>query len=285
MRDEMSPDSGRAADDPADVRIERRPDGIAVLTLDRPRRKNALDDRMWFGLGSAADALERETPRVLVVHGAGGAFCAGMDVNPANPLIGRFLEALESGSVEAVREHLGLARGIFDRLAALPCPKVAAIEGAAFGGGAELALCCDLRVAAESARIAFSEARLGLMADVGGSVRLTRLVGPARAADLLLTTRVVPPPEALAMGLVNRLAAEGGALDAALALAAEIAASGPLAVRAALRVVRATAAGESDAVAFERELDEASRLIVAGEVLEGVAAFMEKRKPRWSDAG
>lgn len=271
--------------DPADVRVERKPDGIAVLTLDRPKRKNALDDRMWRALGAGVAALERAAPRVLVVHGAGGAFCAGMDVNPANPLILKFLEALQTGSVEAVREHLSMARAIFDRLAALPCPRIAAIEGPAFGGGAELALCCDLRVADENARIAFSEARLGLMADIGGSVRLTRLVGPSRAADLLCTTRVVPPAEALAMGLVNRVAPAGQVLEAALALAAEIAANGPRAVRAALAVVRAAAAGEDDARALERELDAASRLIVTGEVVEGVTAFMEKRKPQWADPG
>jgi enoyl-CoA hydratase/carnithine racemase len=168
--------------------------------------------------------------------------------------------------------------GVLDRLFALPVPIIAAVGGVAYGGGAELATRCDLRVVAPGATFCFSEVKLGLMPDWGGGVALARLLGPARAADLILTARKVGADEALALGLANRV----GGLDDALALAGQIAENGPRAVRAALSVIRG--AGDlswRDALALE--LDAASDLIAAGECQVGIAAFLSRTPPQFPD--
>jgi enoyl-CoA hydratase/carnithine racemase len=173
-------------------------------------------------------------------------------------------------------------RRIADRLFRLPVPIIAAINGTAFGGGAELAVRCDLRVMDPLATLSFSEVRLGLMPDWGGGVALTRLVGPSRAADLILTARRVGAEEALALGVVNRVCAPGAALGAAQELAESIAANGPRAVKSALAVIRATPdSTERDALALE--LESAASLIASGECIFGIGAFFSRTPPSFPD--
>lgn len=261
----------------ATVHLERR-GALAIVTLDRPGRKNALDERTWLALGAAADELGANLPRAVILTGAGGVFSAGMDVNPDNPQVARLVGAVAAGEVEPARAMLAQIHGVLDRLFALPVPIVAALGGLAYGGGAELAARCDLRVADPSAVLCFSEVKLGLMPDLGGGVALARLVGPGRAADLILTARKVGADEALALGLVNRVSAPGEALACALALAEAIAANGPRAVRAALAVLRHT--GDlpfADAVAAEREA--AAHLIASGECQVGITALLGRTAP------
>ncbi len=255
---------------------------VAVVTIDRPERKNALGSELWRRLGEVADELAAALPRAVVLTGAGGVFSAGMDVSPDNPQIQRFAEALAKRSADPARVMLGELHAVLDRFFALPVPIIAALPGLAYGGGAEIAARCDLRVMDPEATICFSEVRLGLMPDLGGGVALARLVGPGRAADLILTARKVGAAEALALGLCNRVSAPGAVLDEALGLAEAIAGNGPRAVRAALAVIRG--AGDrsyGEAIAEERE--RAAELIATGECQIGIAALLTKKAPEFRD--
>jgi enoyl-CoA hydratase/carnithine racemase len=263
------------------VHVERH-GHVAVVTLDRPARKNALGVAMWAGLGRAAEELHAGLPRAVVLTGAGAAFSAGMDVNPDNPQVGRFAAAVAHGDAGPARAMLGEIHAVLDRFFSLPVPIVAALGGLAYGGGAELAARCDLRVVDPQATLCFSEVRLGLMPDLGGGVALARLLGPGRAADLILTARKVGADEALALGLANRISAPGAAVAEAVALAETIAANGPRAVRAALAVLRATHDQPwVESVAAEREA--AAVLIASGECQVGITAFLTREAPRFVD--
>jgi enoyl-CoA hydratase/carnithine racemase len=167
-----------------------------------------------------------------------------------------------------------------DGLVMLPVPVIAAINGLAYGGGAEIACRCDLRVMDPGARICFSETRLGLMPDHGGVVGLTRLIGPSKAADLILTARPVDAGEALALGLVNRISQPGRALEEALSLAQSIAENGPRAVRHALKVIR-SAPDLACTEALALETYEAVDLIAEGECVYGITAFLARQKPEF----
>ncbi len=263
------------------VAVERR-GHVAVITLDRPARKNAMNAEMWAALGRAADTLAAAPPRAVVLTGAGDVFSAGMDVNPDNPQV--------AGLMAAVRDHdpapvAAMLRGIhdaLDRLFALPVPIIAAIGGLAYGGGAEIATRCDLRVADPAATLCFSEVKLGLMPDLGGGVALARLIGPGRAADLILTARKVGAAEALALGLVNRVSDPGAVLSEAVALAEQIAKNGPRAVRGALAVLR-RGVDLPWAEALALEVDTATALIATGECQAGIAALFARKEPVFED--
>lgn len=263
------------------VRVERR-GPVAVVTLDRPGRRNALGHVMWAALGRAADELHAAPPRAVVLTGAGEAFCAGMDINPDNPQIAQLIGAVAQRDVAPVRAMLDDLHRVLDRLFSLPVPIVAAIGGLAYGGGAELATRCDLRVADPAATICFSEVRLGLMPDWGGGVALGRLLGPGRAADLILTARKVGADEALGLGLFNRVSAPGGSLAEAVGLAETIAGNGPRAVRAALAVIRG-AADLPRREAITAELEAAAALIATGECQAGISAFLGRTPPHFAD--
>jgi len=257
---------------------------IAQVTLDRPDKKNAMDETMWSGLEEAARTLRTPLPRAIIVTGTpGGAFCAGMDVHPDNPQIQDFSAAVCNNDIDAARRLLLRIRRAVDALTSLPVPLIAAIGGIAYGGGAELAMRCDMRVMDPGAVICFSEVRLGLMPDWGGGVALRRIVGPAVAADLILTARKVRAEEALALGLVNRVSEPGKCLDVSLETASAIANNGPRSVRAALSVIR-----EGGDLSFEDALDleteRATELIATGECVTGISAFLSGTPPEFPDA-
>jgi enoyl-CoA hydratase len=264
------------------VRLDYR-DRIAVMTLDREEKRNAFDEAMWRDLEAAVARLRADLPRALVVTGAGGrAFCAGFDVSPGNPQVERMAEAIQQKSRFRAEELLRYIRGVVDGLATLPVPVIAAVNGVAYGGGAELAVRCDLRVMDPGARLCFSEVRLGLMPDWGGGVALARLLGGSRAADLILTARKVESDEALRIGLVNRVSAPGKSLDESLEMARLITANGPRAVRSALAVIR-RAAGLAPGEALEFETMVAADLIASGECLHGITAFLGGKDPDFPD--
>jgi len=263
------------------VTLERR-GAVALVTLAHPSRRNALDSSMWTALGEVAEQLQAAPPRAVVITGAGEAFSAGMDVNPSNPHVASIVGAVQEGDAGPVRAMLLEQHAVLDRLFALPVPLIAAVSGLAYGGGAELATRCDLRVADPHAVFCFSEVRLGLMPDWGGGVALTRLLGPGRAADLILTARQVAADEAFALGLVNRIAAPGAVVAEAIALAEQIAANGPRAVRAALSVIRTTMDVPFRA-AVSAELDAATALIATGECQVGISAFLARTEPAFTD--
>ena len=264
------------------VTIERE-GKVAIVTICREKKKNALNQALWSGLRGAARELAADLPRAVIVTGAGESFCAGMDVSPENPQIAGLVSAAQTHDPAPMRALLVDLRPNIDELVGLPVPVIAAINGLAYGGGAELAIRCDLRVMDRNAELCFSEVRLGLMPDMGGGVALTRLVGPATAADLILTARRVRGEEAFRLGLVNRVSEPEEALGEALSMAHEIAHNGPRAVRAALRVIRATPdLSESDAMDLER--DQAATLMASGECIHGVTALMSHSQPEFPDA-
>jgi enoyl-CoA hydratase/carnithine racemase len=257
----------------------KRQGHIAVITLDRPAKQNAFDQHMWDCMDNVVAELKSSLPRVIVLTGAGDkAFCAGFDVNPENPLLKPLLAAMEKHDKGPAYDLIRRVRTSTDNLVSLPVPIVAAVNGLAYGGGAEIASRCDLRVMDPGAVICFSEVRLGLMPDHGGVVGLTRLVGASRAADLILTARKVGAEEALQLGLTNRISAPGKALEETLSLALSIAQNGPRAVRHALSVIRKTI-DLTTQEALELETEEAVTLIASGESIHGVAAFLTRQKP------
>jgi enoyl-CoA hydratase/carnithine racemase len=262
------------------VQHERR-GKLAVVTFNRPEKNNAFDEHMWDSLEGVVSLLRENLPRAVVVTGAGNkAFSAGFDVNPENPQVARLADAVQKHEQAPAMELIRRVRLIVDSLVMLPVPVIAALNGLAYGGGAELATRCDLRVMDPGARICFSEVRLGLMPDQGGGVALSRLLGPSKAADLILTARAVGAEEALALGLANRISAPGKAFEEALNLAEAIAENGPDSVRHALKVIRATPE-LTYAQALALETQEAVDLIAGGECLHGISAFLARTKPEF----
>ena len=215
-------------------------------------------------LGAADDV------RAVVVTGRGErAFCAGSHIGEFEGLRGRVAEG-----------KLLLEKLVYRQLAELAMPTIAAIEGDALGGGLELALCCDLRVASARARLGMPEVRLAVLPGSGGTQRLPRLVGPARAKELILTGRIISADEAERIGLVNQVVPAGEARRAAEAVAEEIAARGPLAVREAKRLIDASMDLDLDA-GLAAELDASERIFASEDMLEGANAFFGKRDPEY----
>ncbi|MFZ5573059.1 MAG: enoyl-CoA hydratase/isomerase family protein [Thermodesulfobacteriota bacterium] len=264
------------------VRLEER-GRIAVVTLNRPERLNAFNDDMLLNLQTVTNTLKKSPPWVVILTGSGDkAFSAGFDVNPDNPMVADFLLSAEKHDRGPAAEAMGRLRGIVDDFVSLPVPIIAALNGVAFGGGAEIAVRCDLRIMDPRAVVCFSEVRLGLMPDWGGGATLSRLIGPSRAADLILTAREIGAEEALALGMVNRISRPGTVLEEALVLAEAIASNGPRAVRHALTVIRRSRdLSLRDNLALELSL--AADLIASGECIHGVSAFLMKKKPDFPD--
>jgi enoyl-CoA hydratase len=254
----------------SEVLLERRDDAVAVLTLNRPDKLNALNEAVRQRLMDLLDELAGDdTVRVAVLHGAGDkAFVAGADV------------AEFASRTPAEQRAVYQRRRVYDALADFPKPIVCAVHGYCLGGGSELALACDVRVADRTARFSQAEIRLGLIPGAGGTQRLARLVGPGHAMRLALTGDMIDAAEAHRIGLVEVLVDEGGHLDAALELASRMARWSPVALRLAKASVRqAMEAPLSAGLAYEKELFLAAFASDDGQ--EGVQAFVEKRDPRF----
>jgi len=265
----------------SDVLLERK-DRVAVVTFNRPERRNAFDENMWTGLERVVTHLKSQLPRAVVVTGSGKNFCAGFDVNPDNPQVSSLIGAVERGDRAPAEALIRRLQEAVDALVRLPVPIIACVNGDAYGGGAELASRCDLRVMDPEAVFCFSETKLGLMPDCGGGPGLTRLVGASWAADMILTGREIGAAEALRIGLVNRISPPGAALEEALVLAEGIAQNGPRAVRHALSVIRQSMELPMRA-ALDLEREQAVTLITSGECVHGITAFLSKQKPVFPD--
>lgn len=215
-----------------------------------------------------AELARADDVRVVVVSGRGErAFCAGSHIGEFEGLKGRVAEG-----------KLLIEKLVYRALADLSMPTIAAIEGDALGGGLELALCCDLRVASERARLGLPEVRLAVIPGSGGTQRLPRVVGMARAKELILTGSILDAAEAERIGLVSRVVPAGQAVAAANELADEIAQRGPLAVREAKRLIDTALDRDLDA-GLAAELDSSERIFSSEDMLEGAKAFFEKRPP------
>lgn len=241
-------------------------DGYAVLTLNRPNVLNALNQATMEEVVQALEAVEREEQvRCVIITGAGRAFAAGADIK-------------EMAGASAAEMLAGYRFQQWERIRKMTVPLVAAVNGIALGGGCELAMLCDMIVAAETAQFGQPEINLGIMPGAGGTQRLTRAIGKARAMEMVLTGRPISARQAEALGLVTKVVPAEAVLDEAIALAKEIAAKPPVAVRlareAVLKAFDTTVEGGLD---YERK---AFYLLFATEDrTEGMQAFLEKRKP------
>jgi enoyl-CoA hydratase len=243
---------------------------VARLTIANPPL-NLVTEALLNSFAEALATLEAADPgdvRVVVVTGEGErAFSAGSHV-------GEFEDQRGPGG----RARHELESGVGTRLAALPMPTIAAIEGNALGGGLEIALCCDLRIASDRARIGLPEVRLAVTPGAGGTQRLPRVVGPARAKELILTGRVLDAATAERIGLVHEVVPAGQALARATEIGEEIALRGPVAVREAKRLI--DLAIETDLEAgLAAETDASQRVFATDDMLEGAKAFFDKREP------
>lgn len=249
------------------VRVEH--DGaVTTVTIDRPDRMNALDAEVLGDLRSAfEDIAGHGGTRCVVLTGSGKAFVAGADI-----------AAMKDMDEAQAKEFAALGHGTFDLIEALPCPVLAAVNGFALGGGCELALACDFMFVSTKAKLGQPEVKLGVIPGFGGTQRLTRRVGAARARELIYTGRMVGAEEAVRIGLANA-AHEPEALVAKTREVAEnIAAMGPIAVAAAKRVILDGAdALLSDA--NRQEVDAFARCFTSHDQKEGMAAFLDKRDP------
>ena len=254
--------------------IERR-GHVLVVTMNRPEARNALSGPMLALMREAWDQVDSDPGiRVCVLTGAGGAFCAGADLkamsrsHPGD-------QARTGGFDASVIEPLLKGRR-------LTKPLIAAVEGPAVAGGTEILQATDIRVAGQSARFGVSEARWGLFPLGGSAVRLPRQIPYTVAADLLLTGRHISAAQALEIGLIGHVVPDGQALARALEIADQIAANGPVAVRAILRTIRETE-GMAEADAFKIEAQIGMAVFRSEDAKEGPRAFTEKRKPEFRD--
>ena len=260
------------------IRLETR-GNIAIITIDRPQRLNAFNESMFSELDKVTAELKNNLPRVVIITGAGEkAFSAGFDVNPDNPMVSNLIEAVNAGDEGPAEIVIRKVRDTIDSFISLPIPLIAALNGITYGGGAELATRCDMRVMDPNSVICFSEVRLGLMPDWGGGPTLVRLIGTARAADMILTARKISADEALNLGVINRISEPGQSLEESIRLAEMIIKNGPRAVGHALEVIRQSVNMPLNE-ALDLEAERAISLIASGECYHGVSAFLTKTKP------
>lgn len=250
------------------IQVETR-GPVALITLNRPKAFNALSNDLMDELSQALDAVEvDESIRAIVLTGGEKVFAAGADIKGMKDY--SYMDAYKGNFITRNWERASRCRK----------PVIAAVAGYALGGGCELAMQCDMIVAAEDARFGQPEIKLGIIPGAGGTQRLTRAVGKARAMELILTGRMVEAREAEALGLVNRVVPGAEVLPVALGLAATVAGMPPLAVQAAKAAIEA--AHElplRDGLAFERR--SFYLLFATEDRSEGMAAFLEKRAPSW----
>jgi enoyl-CoA hydratase len=259
---DVSPDAKTASDDVL-VEVDG---GVAVITINRPKAKNAVNGAVARAIAAALDELEeRKDVSAYVLTGAGGTFCAGMD-----------LKGFLTGDFPVIE-----GRGFGGLVEAPPSkPLIAAVEGYALAGGCELALACDIIVASEEAKFGLPEPKRGLVAGAGGVMRLPRRIPYHIAMEIALTGDHFPAPRLYEVGLVNRLTPAGGALEAALELARRIAANAPLALAATKRVIVESADWSLDEM-FAKQGEIVNPVFGSKDAMEGAAAFAEKRAPQW----
>ena len=254
---------------PRDLVLTQREGPVVIWTLNRPEALNAFDRPLLRALGSTVAAAHSDRSiRCAIVTGAGTkAFSAGADLKERRGL-----------TLDETREYIHLIRTTFDAMAHLPFPTIAAVNGVAFGGGLELALACDLRILSQTAQVGLTEVSVGIMPGAGGTQRLPRVVGGARARELIFTARRLAAAEALEFGLANRVVPADRIQAAAREVAGQIAAQAPIAVRQAKHAIDA---GLDAGLAAGLEIEAAAYalLLPTRDRLEGLAAFAEKRPP------
>jgi enoyl-CoA hydratase/carnithine racemase len=255
--------------------LEQPVEGVLVATLNRPDRLNAMTNDMFDELEQLALANRFSDLRALIITGAGRAFCAGFDLDDA--------EGLASLSPMGMLTQQERAARALSALRGLPMPVIAAVNGAATGGGLALALAADIRIGSTAARFNAAFVRIGLSAgDLGTSWLLPRLIGPARTAEFAYTGRFIEADEAERIGLLNRVVEPAALLDDTIALAQQIAANSPGGVQLSKRALQANMEASSYAAALELENRGQALLTRGSDMPEALAAFKEKRAPRFT---
>ncbi|MEO0436694.1 MAG: crotonase/enoyl-CoA hydratase family protein [Pseudomonadota bacterium] len=246
--------------------LTERDGAVLIITLNRPEARNAANRALSEGVAAAIDELEADPElRVGILTGAGGTFCSGMD-----------LKAFVSGETPQVKGR-GFA-GLTEYRSSKPL--IAAVEGYALAGGFELAITCDLVVAAENSKFGIPEVKRGLAAAAGGLVKLPKQIPSRIAMELALTGEFISAARAYELGLINRVSEAGEALAGAQELAASIAANGPLAVAASLQVVAGAQDWSTDEM-FAKQQELVTPVFTSEDAIEGATAFAEKRAPNW----
>jgi 3-hydroxypropionyl-coenzyme A dehydratase len=253
-------------------------DAILHVRLARPEKRNALTPDMIREIGAAvATADEQPAIRAVIVSAEGPLFSAGIDIMSLAQSKGEAGDQNPARWLRRLASDLQLA---LDQIERVEVPVIGALQGQVIGLGLELALAFDLRVASDDLKLSIPEARMGLVADVGGTTRLSRVVGPSRAKDMLMTARSVDAQEALAWGLVNRVVPAAQLMEATRKLTSEITANAPLAVGLAKLIVdQGDGLDKHTQLAIERWAQ--SQLITTEDVGEAMTAFFEKRPPRF----
>ena len=262
-----------------DSLIQSRVDGMLLhVTINRPQKRNALTPQMVEDLAAAiAGADDDRSVRAVIVSAEGPVFSAGIDLMSLAETQGA---AQQLGIGRWTRRFARRLQDALDRIEATEVPVIGALHGQVLGLGLELALSFDLRVAAADLTLSIPESRLGLVADVGGTTRLARTVGPSRAKDLLLTARSIDATEALQWGLVNRVVPPAEVVSSAVALGQQIAQNAPLAVgMAKLLVDQGDGLDKHSQMALERWAQ--SQLLSTADVQEAILAFVQKRPPNF----
>jgi enoyl-CoA hydratase len=252
----------------AAVEVERRA-RVGIIRLNRPEARNAVNGDLATGVEAALDDFEADDAiQAVVITGNGPTFCAGADL--------KLIAAGKGAEMATAKGNFaGLVRRNF------PKPIIAAVNGAAFAGGFEIVLACDLVVAAEEAQFGIPEVKRGLFAAAGALIRLPKRIPLALATELAITGDPISADRAMQLGLVSRVVPLADVVDAALELAARIAANGPLAVRKTLQMVR-EAGDLTEEEAWPRNFELAMEVFASKDSIEGATAFAEKREPRWT---
>lgn len=248
--------------------------GVAHLTLNRPDKRNALSFQLLDELKQALDEVEQSQAQVVVLTGAGKAFCAGMDLEELKKLTGK-------SHTENVADSRKMAQ-IFRRLYEFPKPTIAAVNGAAIAGGTGLATMCDFTLAVPEAKFGYTEVRIGFVPAIVSSI-LVWQVGHKIARDLLLTGRIFDSAEAHRLGLVNEMVGPDQLIKRANELASQLMENSPTSLRLTKKLINGFISAQLD-TQIEQAIEQNAGIRQTADFREGVASFLEKRKPRWSGA-
>ena len=244
---------------------------MATITLNRPEKRNAISIRMISELHAALDSVEKTRTRVVVLTGAGKAFCAGIDLD--------YLQAISSQSASENQEDARRIAKLFRKIWSYSKPMIAAVNGHALAGGCGMATLCDFTIAVPEAKFGYTEVKIGFLPAIV-SVFLSRQVGDKRTRDLLLTGRIMEASEAKEMGLVNEIVPAENLMARVHELAETLIAASPSSITRAKHLLTCAAAGGVD-TDLERAVLESARIRCSPDFKEGVASFLEKRKPNW----
>jgi len=245
---------------------------IATITLNRPDKRNAISYELIHDLARALGEVNNSSARILVLTGAGKAFCSGMDLDNLKSLIGR----AQDQNLEDSRTMVSLFRSLYE----FPKPTIAAVNGAAIAGGTGLALLCDFTLAVPETKFGYTEVRIGFVPAIVATF-LLRQVGEKIARDLLLTGRLFDAAEALRLGLINEIVSPEKLLDRARELATELAENSPLSLLHTKRLLTDHARAELD-LQIEAAIRENAGIRETADFREGIESFLEKRKPQWT---